>query len=258
MAYLELSRVAIDFPILSSQARGLINSIVRFDRSRQQRIEASGGGGVTVHALRDINLRLGTGDRIGLIGKNGAGKTTMLRAMSGVYEPEQGSIRSEGNISALTDLLLGVDPEASGYDFIVTRGIVMGLTKARARELFADVENFTELGDHLHLPVSSYSTGMLLRLAFAVSTAVVPEILLMDEMIGVGDARFIERARRRLERLMDRVEILVLASHNEDILRSFCTKGIVMADGRIEKMGPIAECLAFHADMQRQADGLSS
>jgi ABC-type polysaccharide/polyol phosphate transport system ATPase subunit len=224
----------------------LINALLRFDRAVQQRIESKGGAGVTVHALRDISLQLEAGDRVALIGRNGAGKTTMLRVMSGVYEPEQGEISAYGNISALTDLMLGVDPEASGYDFVVTRGIVMGLTKAQARGLFADVEAFTELGDYLHLPVRSYSTGMLLRLAFAVSTAVVPDILLMDEMIGVGDGQFIERAHRRLDELMSRVEILVLASHNEEILRAFCTKGVVMSEGRIVHLGSLEDCLAFH------------
>lgn len=246
MTHLRMSNVSVDFPVFSSQSRGLINSLLRFDRSLQQRIESKGGAGVTVHALRDISLQLEAGDRVALIGRNGAGKTTMLRVMSGVYEPEQGEISANGNISALTDLMLGVDPEASGYDFVVTRGIVMGLTKAQARGLFADVEAFTELGDYLHLPVRSYSTGMLLRLAFAVSTAVVPDILLMDEMIGVGDGQFIERAHRRLDELMSRVEILVLASHNEEILRAFCTKGVVMSEGRIVHRGNLADCLAFH------------
>lgn len=246
MAYLEMSGVSVDFPLFSSQSRGLINSLLRFDRAVQQRIETKGGSGVTVHALRDITLHLKVGDRVALIGRNGAGKTTMLRVMSGVYEPEHGEIRSSGNISALTDLMLGVDPEASGYDFVITRGIVMGLTKTQARGLFQDVEAFTELGDYLHLPVRSYSTGMLLRLAFAVSTAVVPDILLMDEMIGVGDAQFIERAHHRLDKLMSQVEILVLASHNEEILRAFCSKGIVMSEGRIVYAGPLEECLALH------------
>lgn len=257
MAYLEMSGVCVDFPVFSSQSRGLINSLFRFERSVQQRIETKGGGGVTVHALRDISLHLKTGDRVALIGRNGAGKTTMLRAMSGVYEPEQGEIRSSGNISALTDLMLGVDPEASGYDFVITRGIVMGLTKAQARGLFADVEAFTQLGDYLHLPVRSYSTGMLLRLAFAISTAIVPDILLMDEMIGVGDSQFIERANLRLNKLMSQVEILVLASHNEEILRAFCTTGVVMSEGRIVHTGPLTECLALHNGPNLPATGLS-
>jgi ABC-type polysaccharide/polyol phosphate transport system ATPase subunit len=246
MAYIEFSDVCVDFPVFSSQARGLINSIVRFDRFRQDRIEKDGAG-LCVHALRDINIRLSAGDRVGLIGRNGAGKTTLLRVMSGVYEPERGEIRSQGNISALTDLLLGIDPEASGYDFIITRGIVMGLSKKQARELFTDVEEFTELGDYLHLPIRSYSSGMLLRLAFAVSTAIAPDILLMDEMIGVGDAQFIQRAHVRLEKLMRRVQILVLASHNEEILRSFCDQGIVMSEGRVDFQGAMADCLAYHA-----------
>lgn len=247
MAHLEFKGVCVDFPVFSSQARGLINSIVRFDKFRQDRIEIQRGSGLQVHALRDVDLHLTSGDRVGLIGSNGAGKTTLLRVMSGVYEPLRGSIVAQGSISALTDLLLGIDPEASGYDFIVTRGIVMGLSKERSRGLFADIEEFTELGDYLHLPIRSYSSGMLLRLSFAVATAVAPDILLMDEMIGVGDSRFLDRARARLQKLMERVQILVLASHNEEVLRTFCDKGIVMGQGRILMTGSIGECLAFHA-----------
>jgi ABC-type polysaccharide/polyol phosphate transport system ATPase subunit len=249
MAHICLSGVSVDFPVFTAQSKGLINTLLGFSGHSRGRIDTVGlGRRVRVHALRDINLALTEGDRIGLIGQNGAGKSTLLRVLSGVYEPTAGSVISKGRVSALTDLMLGMDPEADGYEFILTRGIVMGLTKLQARQLTPNIEAFTDLGDYLHLPVRTYSSGMLLRLAFAVSTAITPDILLMDEMIGVGDAQFITKATARLERVMKEVKILVLASHNEDILREFCTTGVLLSEGRVVRIGPLEECLEEHLD----------
>lgn len=245
MAYLELTDVGVDFPIFSSRSRGVLNTLLG-KAGGSRRVENDAGGHLSVHALRDINLRLQDGDRVGLIGGNGAGKSTLLKVLSGVYEPTAGDIHSQGSISSLIDLMLGMDPDANGYDFIITRGIVMGRTKREARQMIPDVEEFSELNEHLHLPVRTYSSGMLLRLAFAVATSTVPEILLMDEMIGVGDAHFLEKARARLERLMRQVKVLVLASHSDSILQTFCNKGLVMAHGRIQFEGDMANCLAYY------------
>lgn len=247
MALLSLSQVSVDFPVYTAQSKGLINTLMGFKGASKGRIDSQDGGRhFAVHALRDVTLAFGKGDRVGLIGRNGAGKSTLLRVLSGVYEPTSGSIVSSGRISALTDLMLGMDPEASGYEFIVTRGVVMGLTSSQARNLTADVEDFTELGDYLHLPVRTYSSGMLLRLAFAVATAIRTDILLMDEMIGVGDSAFLAKAGRRLEALMNSVDLLVLASHNEDILRQFCDQGVLLSEGRIVMAGPLEDCLLAH------------
>lgn len=247
MAHLSLSQVSVDFPVYTAQSKGLINTLMGFKGASKGRIDSQDGGRhFAVHALRNISLSFGKGDRVGLIGRNGAGKSTLLRVLSGVYEPTSGSIASSGRISALTDLMLGMDPEASGYEFIVTRGVVMGLTSTQARALTADVEDFTELGDYLHLPVRTYSSGMLLRLAFAVATAIRTDVLLMDEMIGVGDNAFLAKAGQRLQALMNNVDLLVLASHNEDILRQFCTQGVLLSEGRVVMTGPLEACLAAH------------
>lgn len=245
MAYLELIDVGVDFPIFSSRSRGVLNTVLG-KASGPQRVDNDAGGHLRVHALRDINLRLQNGDRVGLIGANGAGKSTLLKVLSGVYEPTAGVLRCEGSVSSLIDLMLGMDPDANGYDFIIMRGIVMGRSKREARQMIPDVEEFSELNEYLHLPVRTYSSGMLLRLAFAVATSSVPDILLMDEMIGVGDARFLEKAKVRLDRLMRQVKVLVLASHSDSILQSFCNKGLVMVDGRIQFQGDIPECLAWY------------
>lgn len=248
MVGITLQNVSIDFPVYNSRSRGLINTIFGHSRREQSRVEAAGMGNVCVHALHDISLALKPGDRIGLIGRNGAGKTTLLRVLSGVYEPTRGLMAQEGRISSLTDIMLGMDLDASGYDNIVMRGIVMGLDKRSAIALIPEIERFTELGEYLQLPVRTYSQGMLLRLAFAVSTSITPDILLMDEMIGAGDASFVKKAQARINGLIDGVSILVLASHNESILQSFCTTGIVMKRGRIELIGPIDECLRWHRE----------
>lgn len=247
MTHLILSQVSVDFPIYTAQSKGLINTIIGFKGLNQGRFASlDRGRHVGVRALRDVNLTLQHGDRVGLIGANGAGKSTLLRVMSGVYEPTGGHISTSGRISALTDLMLGMDPEASGYDFILTRGIVMGLSAAQAGSLALDVESFTELGEYLHLPVRTYSAGMLLRLAFAVATAIQTDILLMDEMIGVGDQAFLSKASRRLENLMNSVDIVVLASHNEEILHQFCDKGVLLSEGRVVLTGSLDECLSAY------------
>jgi ABC-type polysaccharide/polyol phosphate transport system ATPase subunit len=246
MASIELERVNVDFPLFSSRSRGLLNTLLGKAQGHRGRIEDIGHGAIAVRALRDVTLSLKDGDRMGLIGRNGAGKSTMLRVLSSVYEPTSGVMRSDGHISSLIDLMLGMDPDASGYEFIVTRCIVMGISSKNAKGLVTDIEDFTELGDYLHLPVRTYSSGMMLRLAFAVSTAVAPDILLMDEMIGVGDAQFIDKARIRLENMMSKVKILVLASHNDSILKTFCNTGIWLNEGQILMQGSIENCLAAY------------
>lgn len=246
MASIELERVNVDFPLFSSRSRGLLNTLLGKAQGHRGRIEDVGGGTIAVRALREITLSLKDGDRVGLIGRNGAGKSTMLRVLSSVYEPTSGVIRSVGNISSLIDLMLGMDPEASGYEFIATRCVVMGISARDAKALVPDIEDFTELGDYLHLPVRTYSSGMMLRLAFAVSTAIAPDILLMDEMIGVGDAQFIDKARMRLEAMMSKVRILVLASHSDPILKTFCHQGIWLNEGQIRMQGNIEDCIAAY------------
>ncbi|RJR19157.1 MAG: ABC transporter ATP-binding protein [Desulfobacteraceae bacterium] len=248
MPFTELNSVCVDFPVFTSRSRGLVNTLFMYTKQEQRRVEKAGMFGYTVHALRDINVSLGPGDRIGLIGRNGAGKTTLLRVMSGVYEPSSGTVRIEGRISSLTDIMLGMDPDANGYENIVLRGIVLGLSRKEAASLIPDVADFSGLGQYLDLPVSTYSTGMMLRLAFAVSTAVVPEILLMDEMIGAGDAHFVEKAQSRINKVIENVSILVIASHNEEIIKRFCTRGILLDEGRIKHMGSVDECMALHKE----------
>ena len=242
MAAIDLLDVSLDYPIYDAGSRSLKNAMLRGIGGRI----AADQGRVAIHALRGVSLQLRDGDRLALIGHNGAGKSTLLKVLAGIYEPPEGRVRIEGRVSSLTDLTMGMDMEATGYENIVMRGVFLGLSRAEARAKLPEIETFTELGEFLRLPVRSYSAGMLVRLAFAISTASRPEILIMDEMIGAGDAAFAEKARARVTDYIARSSILVLASHDGAVLRQFCNKGALLQKGRLERFGPIEDVLGAY------------
>jgi ABC-type polysaccharide/polyol phosphate transport system ATPase subunit len=186
-----------------------------------------------IRALDRINVEVLEGQRIGLVGHNGAGKSTFLRVLAGIYEPTEGRIAVQGRVACILDLTAGLDPELTGYENVVRVGMLQGLTYRAAAALRPDIEEFTELGTHLELPVHTYSAGMTARLTFALATAGRPEILLLDEVIGAGDANFQAKARKRLETLMSAAKILVLASHSEELLHIYCNRMLVLEKGQI-------------------------
>lgn len=190
-----------------------------------------------VHALRDINLSIPDGRRLGIVGHNGAGKTTLLRVLSGVYPPTSGEIFSKGKISALTDFTLGMDPNATGLKNIEFRLVFMGFSFNQAKKATDDIVEFSELGDFINLPVRTYSTGMFLRLAFAISTHFTPDILILDEVIGAGDEGFRAKARGRLDRLISESRIVVLSSHDLGAVKTYCDSAILMEHGQIIESG---------------------
>ena len=237
MAHIKLTDVGVEFPIHNANSRSLqlqVFSALGGKLARHSRA-------VFVRALNGVNLDLQEGDRVGIVGHNGAGKTTLLRVLAGVYEPTQGALSIDGRLSSFTDITLGMDPEATGLDNIIFRCVFMGLSFAEARKLSPSIEEFSELGEFLRLPVRTYSTGMFLRLAFAISTSIEPEIIVMDEMIGAGDARFLEKAKRRLADLLTRVKILVVATHDSSIMESLCNKIAWLEHGEVRKIGPFTE-----------------
>ena len=191
-----------------------------------------------VKALRDVSFRLGRGDRLGLIGGNGAGKTTLLRILAGIYEPVIGSLHVQGSLNALLDPNLGMNPDLTGRENIMLRGLYNGMSKPAIRRLEEDVQDFAGLAEFLDLPVRLYSSGMVVRLGFGLATAISPEILLMDEWFLAGDASFLEKARSRLESVVRGAEILVLSSHMEGIVLDWCTRVIWLDQGRIREDGP--------------------
>ncbi len=194
-------------------------------------------------ALRDISLRIAKGDRIGVVGGNGAGKSTLLRMLARIYPPTLGRVAVNGAVAPLIEMGAGFNPELSGFDNILLNGAMLGFSR---REMLARVDRiheFTGLREFADMPLKYYSSGMYLRLAFAIATEVDPEILLIDESLGVGDAAFLERAQERLRGLLDRSNAVVLVSHQMESLRDLCTRGIWLKRGRLMADGPIDEII---------------
>ncbi len=241
MAAITCENVSVDYPLYGAGSRSLKKTLMRMGSGG--RISRDAGDRVCVQALRDVSLHIDHGERVGIIGSNGAGKTTLLRVLAGIYEPTRGVVRHEGHISPLFDTTLGMDTEATGYENIVLQGLFLGLSPREIRGRTDEIAEFTELGDYLSVPVRTYSTGMMLRLAFAVSTCIDPDILLMDEMIGVGDAHFLEKAERRMERLVDQSRILVIASHSDALINRLCNKVVLLDHGEVKAIGLVAEIL---------------
>jgi lipopolysaccharide transport system ATP-binding protein len=183
---------------------------------------------VSVTALHDLSINLKSGDRLGVMGPNGAGKSTLLRVIAGIYAPTSGSIEVKGRIASLIDISLGMELEASGFENIRMRGVMMGLSLKQIKSLEEEIAEFTELGPYLNMPIRSYSTGMHMRLGFAVSTAVPADILLMDEWLSVGDEAFKVKAEKRLEDYVNKSSILVLASHSKETIEKLTNKKLIL------------------------------
>ena len=183
---------------------------------------------VAVTALQSITLELKEGDRLGVMGPNGAGKSTLLRVIAGIYTPTSGSVKVEGRIASLIDISLGMALEASGFENIRMRGVMMGLTLKEIKSLEEEIAEFTELGPYLNMPIRSYSTGMHMRLGFAVSTAVPADILLMDEWLSVGDEAFKVKAEKRLEEYVKKSSILVIASHSKETIQKLTNQTLAL------------------------------
>ncbi len=222
MTKVELKNVTIQFPIYSFHSRSLKNSIV--GKMMGGKIGRNVSNQVAVTALHNLSLKLEPGDRLGVMGPNGAGKSTLLRVIAGIYEPTQGSVEVQGRIASLINISLGMELEASGYENIRMRGVMMGLSLKQIKSLEEEIADFTELGPYLNMPIRSYSTGMHMRLGFAVSTAVPADILLMDEWLSVGDEAFKVKAEKRLEAYVKKSSILVIASHSESTINKLSNK----------------------------------
>ena len=241
MAFIRVDNITVEFPIYNASTRSLKHKMMHFGTGG--RLSRDAGNRLAVVALRGITASLEHGDRVGLVGRNGSGKTTLLRVLAGVYEPSYGSVVCQGQVASLLDVTLGMDSEGTGYENILRRGMLLGMTKRQIDARIDDIVQFTELGDYLAVPVRTYSSGMLLRLAFAISTTIEPEILLMDEWLGVGDAQFLSKAEARLEEMVQRSGILVIASHSNELLRRICNKAIYLDAGQLVSMGPVGPVL---------------
>lgn len=199
-----------------------------------------------VHALKNFNLHIEAGERVGVIGHNGSGKSTLLKTIAGIYPVESGIIDVKGKIKALFDIVLGFDLESTGRENILYRGLLLGALPSEIEAKTQEIIDFTGLGDFIDFPIKSYSNGMLIRLAFAVSTSLSGEILLLDEVIAAGDAGFMEKARKRMLDLMDKAEIMVLVTHDLETAEEVCNRIIMLDHGRIVADGLPKETIKFY------------
>ena len=241
MANISLKQASVVLPIFNSSARSITNTLV--SAATGGVLTAQKGGHISIEALKNLDLEIVSGDRVGIIGHNGSGKSTLRRLLSGIYEPSSGEIERTGSISSLVDISLGINPESTGRENIFLRGKLMGLSRKEIDEKIDEIIEFSELGDYINLPVRIYSSGMLLRLAFAVSTSITADILIMDEWLSVGDGSFAERASKRLRELVDNSEILVVASHTRSLIEETCNKVVWLEHGVIKKVGSVGEIL---------------
>lgn len=242
---IRLDDVHLRFPIASTVSHSFRRAL--YDRVGGLLAGRPGGSHLEyVQALRGIDLEIRDGERLGILGHNGAGKTTLLRVLARVYPPSSGRVRVEGRVSTLTDLSLGMDMNATGRKNIVFRLVFMGYSFSAARGAVEEITEFSGLGEFIDLPVRTYSSGMFLRLAFSISTHFAPDILLLDEIIGAGDAAFQEKALARVRGLLDQSRIIVLAAHDFGAIRAYCNRAIVLSQGAIVGRGGPEEMIGLY------------
>jgi ABC-type polysaccharide/polyol phosphate transport system ATPase subunit len=238
MSYLHLRDAWVEFPIYQGGSRSLKKALLA--NTTKGNLMRDALDRINVVALRDLNLSIKDGDRLALIGQNGAGKSTLLKVLAGIYQPTRGRLHGSGKVTALLTNSVGLNPEATGRENIILRGMYLGI---HPREMMANIDeiaDFTELGAYLDMPVRTYSSGMMVRLSFAASTAFAPEILLMDEWLSAGDASFLTKAQKRLEHFVGNSSILVLASHSIPLLKEWCNRAILLDHGGLLASGSVS------------------
>jgi ABC-type polysaccharide/polyol phosphate transport system ATPase subunit len=240
MARIELDGVGLTFTVRQQRGLTLKEFLLKqmFRTARNPRMQ--------VRALHDVNLQIGQGERVGVIGHNGAGKSTLLRLLAGIYQPSAGRVVVKGKVSSLFDIHLGFEGEANGWENIAYRSFLQGETPASVRRKKKAIAEFSELGDFLNMPVRYYSAGMMVRLAFSIATAIDPEVLLVDEVLGVGDLAFQNKARERMRQMMARAHLMVMVSHDLESIEKTCTRALWMHHGQIVRTGPCADVIAAY------------
>ncbi|OMB93600.1 ABC transporter ATP-binding protein [Mycobacterium colombiense] len=234
---IDVNHAWVEFPIFDAKTRSFKHTVLGKAGGTIGRNTSN----VVIEALRDVTLSLNVGDRLGLVGHNGAGKSTLLRLLSGIYEPTRGTAAVKGKVAPIFDLGVGMDPEISGYENIIIRGLFLGETRKAMQSKVDEIAEFTELGDYLSMPLRTYSTGMRVRLALGVVTTIDPEILLLDEAIGSVDSDFLRKAVTRLQNVVERSGILVFASHSNEFLARLSKTAVWIDRGQIQTMGGVEE-----------------
>ena len=231
MALIELTDVVVDYPIYSS---GRQRSLLTFAANRASfgRVAREVGQIPTVRALNGVSVSLREGDRLALVGRNGSGKSTLLKVCAGLILPDRGKVDLLGTRASILTLAASLDPDKTGVENVTMIGNLLGVRRSARGALLEDVAEFTELGDFLNLPVRTYSSGMTVRLLFALATSVERDILIVDEVIGAGDAHFVEKAAKRVRAMFEKAKILVLATHAGHIAETLCTRAIWIDSGQ--------------------------
>ena len=222
--------LTVRFPVYGVDAKSLKKALARVTVGG---VLGRHAGVTDVTALQSVSFHLDAGDRLGLIGHNGSGKTTLLRVLAGTYEPISGGLEVKGSVASMLSITLGMDPDATGMENIFLRGAIMGLSRKATAQIVEEVADFSGIGDYIYMPLRTYSSGMQMRLAFAIATAVPADIILIDEWLNVGDADFAEKAHKRLNEFMGSAKIVVLASHDHALLERHCTRILRLVHGRV-------------------------
>ena len=246
---ISLCDINLDYPVFdasrsfrSTLLRASVGGLIGRSRDDQR--------ATVIRALSGLTLDIRRGDRVGLLGPNGAGKSTLLRLLAGAYQPSSGELTVRGRISTLLGMGAGLDHDETGYENIVTGTLLLGLSGRDIARVVDDVVSFSELGPYIHMPIRTYSSGMLVRLMFGIATSITPDVLLIDEVLGVGDAKFAAKAEARITKLMTEASALVLASHGNELLRRFCNKGLLLVAGSLVYYGPIDDAIAAYSEWQ--------
>lgn len=243
-AFLRLDKVSVRFRVYGVGSQSLKKKIISFGTGG--RLARDAANHFVVQALENISLELRDGDRLGIIGANGSGKSTLLRTMAGIYQPNEGSVSSEGRIATIIDHSVGLEPLATGFENIQARAALIQVPKSEWPAYSERVRQLCELGDYLSMPVHTYSSGMMMRLNFALSVSIDPDILILDEWLSVADAAFQDKAETLMRDLVARSRILVVASHNLELLERLSNGGIYLDSGRVTVCGPIRKVLAAY------------
>lgn len=238
MALISLDNINLDYYLYGASSRSLKVSLVKTLTGGKLK---SADNTLKVQALKNISLELKDGDRLGLIGHNGAGKSTLLRVLGKIYHPTEGLLKIEGSTNCLFDVMVGLDPYLSGYENIKLRGIIHGLSSKEIEDKTPIIADFTGLNNFLDLPINTYSSGMMLRLGFSIVTHFHSDILLIDEVVNVGDANFHEKAQKKMQEIVNETKIVVISTHDNSLIKKFCNKVLKLEKGEVTFYGNIED-----------------
>jgi ABC-type polysaccharide/polyol phosphate transport system ATPase subunit len=254
-----LKNVTLDYPVYDLNSRSfrhnflLNNKISKYISRSKHSLPKVGGrvskdisGVITIRAIENLTFDLSEGDRLAILGHNGAGKSSLLRLISGIYPPTSGMIKTNGRIMSLFNMMEGISLDATGNEVIEYRGSLLGLKSKQIAEIRDEVVEFCELGEFMDIPLRTYSTGMQVRLAFAITTAINSDILIMDEFIGAGDASFFCKAQARIETFIENTKIMVIATHSVELAKQWCNKGLLLEQGKMVGIGGIDDVIQHY------------